>query len=287
MLCFTAHFCHAQVIEEPVKRKVSLSIQTGSLIISNSYLGSLNDFKRMAPESELLDRDFGDFSRDFTSSRSSNAYLSVSAMLDAFQSKSQWAHLNPKFQIGISSASVSLFNGSMTNTTTQRIDTLTSTSTGISYLVDSIRSETYSLDYYNEFITIDASFIIGSSTESTWSVYGGLAVSAGLAFNAAVDVFYSEEISYSYGIPINGPLTDQAVDFQNESYRQNSPNLSMMFSLPLGLNLRLSKSREIWKDFSTFLEYRPTLTYFGSTQIDQDLFSTSFIGIGARYQLIR
>lgn len=163
---------------------------------------------------------------------------------------------------------------------------MTSSATGLSYLVDSINSKTYSLDYYNDIITLDGVFTIGSNTEKTWSVYGGLAFSLGVVYNASVDIFYTEEIDYSYEIPLSTSLTNQGLNFQNESYREDAPSLNMNFSLPLGLNLRLSKSREIWKDFAAILEFRPTLTYFGSSQIDQNLFSSSFTGIGLRYQLL-
>lgn len=286
ILFFAVRFCSGQAIEEPTQRKFALSIQAGVLTLTNPYFGTLGDFKRLAPDAELLKGDFSDFSKNFTSASSSNSYFSLHFTADALMKRSNWSRLNPKLQLGITAASVSLFNGNMTNTTTQLIDTLTSSATGASFLVDSINSKTYSLDYYKDIIALNGAFTVGTNTESTWSVYGGVAVSIGLVYNASVDLFYTEEISYSSGVPVNGSFPDQDLSFQNEAYKQDALSLNMIFAMPIGINLRLSKTREIWKDFSTFLELRPALTYIGSTQIDQNFFSSNFVGIGVRYQLL-
>lgn len=54
VLLLMVAFCSGQAIEETnSQRKISLSLQTGILTITNPYFGSLNDFQRMVPESEL------------------------------------------------------------------------------------------------------------------------------------------------------------------------------------------------------------------------------------------
>jgi len=159
------------------------------------------------------------------------------------------------------------------------VDTLMSSSSGITYFVDSTFSSRYDMGHDAERFGLDASLIFRSSGRSRWSIYGGVGLGVGARFNARTWVNKAEE-----GV-VNYPGTSARFELLDTRYEQvdNSGGVWVAFNAPLGFGFRLSKRSNLLGRMDLYIEGRPgmlvqsstefgTITSFGS----QSLFGLRF-----------
>jgi hypothetical protein len=239
------------------------------------------------PESQLLNKNFDDFDQFFYGSDPSySGAFSVQLAFDWLGKSKAWDKLNPQLKFGFSYGNINLIRGSLNKMEYFRIDTLVSNSTGQEYYVDSVNSEDYTLNYDADFLVLDASLIIGSNRMNRWSFYGGLGLSAGMNFNATARVFNTKDQYIDSRGNYNSPRDQWNPEFKEEVFRKNGAGLSVMLSMPLGVNFRLSKARKTWEHFSLFLEARPSLTYFNVSGIDDNFYTATFNSFGLKYSFL-
>jgi len=262
-----------------------VSIQLGNYGISNNYGGSLEEFKSLSPNSGFLDQDFDDYDQTFfKNGMDFYSTFSIHSTFDWNGKNDKWKSLHPQLRFGFTSGKANFMNGSLNRTRSHRVDTLVSSRNGQEYFIDSVRSETYTLNYDANFLVINAALIIGSNPKSTWSIYGGVGLSVGMNYNAKSRVeFYS---SYSYeGLERFGGETysDEWDESTNVEYHSNNGlGLSFMMSLPLGVNFRLSKEKEFWRYTSLFYEFQPGVSFFDVKGIGGNFYSSVYNSIGMR-----
>lgn len=170
---------------------------------------------------------------------------------------------NPKLRVGLSYVNGNSLNNYYNTTDRKPYDTLTSSQTGSTILIDSVNSKSYYMDYNFEQIRLDASLIFSTNQKSRWSVYTGFGISAGLSLNSNSNISYYE----SKGIETN----DQRIgipslnnnNFQNserETFR-NKINFGIMAYVPIGIDFRIAKKNEFWKRAHLFYELRPGINF--------------------------
>jgi hypothetical protein len=219
--------------------------------------GSLADFKALAPNSALLNRDLTGYSSGsgYFGGDGSNINFSALLGLQLRNAEGTGYRKSPLIRIGVTYGTANLLNYGLYNSTSTRIDTLTSSQTGQVTYVDSIWSSSYNMNYYSEQIRLDASMIFRTNPEARWSAYGGLGVTAGMSINAYTTIDYSE---YSYGSSYSSFYYGGNGVFSSETIR-NKTNFGFSTYIPVGVDFRVGNKREFWKHIHLYYEWRPQI----------------------------
>lgn len=151
------------------------------------------------------------------------------------------------------------------------LDTLSSSSSGAVYYVDSTYTSKYVLQHGSEHFGVDVSLVFRTDQRARWSFFGGGGLGFGGRFNARTTATLTSESSTNrpgtIGIASTDKLDVEQVD--------NSGGLWLMFYAPVGVGFRIAKENEFWNRMELYLEGRPgmmvqgtqefgTITSFGS-----------------------
>lgn len=259
---------------------------TVSQILSSeaNYFATLQDFKKLAPNSQTLNQDFSGF-------YSSNSnYINIGGGLSALlgfsiYNKKRAAYLpNCTLRLGFQGYSVSQLSQGFIKENTVALDTLYSASTQTTVYIDSNYHHYINLSKNATNLALDFSVIFNSNPERRFQLHGGIGLTTGAAIASNTSVYESESTklivrtqdSYYSG------NSNFSSDYTQENYR-NKTGLVGSIYFPLGYNFRLSNKREHLKNIYLFGEIRPAVSI---TQIPE-LFvnvNTSFSGIfGVRF----
>lgn len=220
----------------------------------------LNDFRLLAPQSELLHNDLTDFEIVENYLGSSNFVFSAMMGIDFLNKKTNSYGSGPQLRIGFNYLS----NGNpayhLSRSDRTRLDTLESSQSGNMLFTDSIHEQEYNMNYKYDQIQIDLSFIYRTQTKSLLSLYAGLGVSAGLSLMSSTEIDY-----YSHNYTSNHGMESDNFYRSRNSPRQerfeNSATFSMLAYIPIGAELRMGRERALWNQLYLFTELRPGLSY--------------------------
>jgi hypothetical protein len=283
ILCSFSFYSNAQSQDGRLKFS-AISINLGSIANSNNYTGSLNDFQKLAPNSELLQSPIVNsnsggyyYEYDFGAMFNVNAYFDIS---DKNGEKSKY---NTKLRFGITFTDQTFFSQSAFSSESFRVDTLTSSRDGNTFFVDSVQNENYSMSYGSDQLLFDVAYIIGSNTQNRLSIYGGLGVSLGFSFNASTEISFSKDNYFVSGATYasNSNLFND-LDFKEENFA-NDGGFSAMLSVPFGLEFRLSKRDNAWGKSRLFVEGRPGITYLDIPELESRFITSAIWGFGFKY----
>ncbi len=217
--------------------------------------GTITDFRTLAKGSVILGQDLSGFSesRFDLMNRRSNSLLAVQLGLQ-FAKRS-----NPLFRVGFNYFSSSFISGSLRKTDSYITDTLVSTQTGAQQVVVTTDSKSVRMNQTSQQFRFDAALLFRTNTSARWSLYSGIGVTFGYAFNTKTRIQFEENKSESNGnsayyYPILG-----STDI-NEVYRNRNFSTFSAY-LPLGVDFRIGKKREFWNRLHLFGEFRPSLNY--------------------------
>jgi hypothetical protein len=239
------------------------SIGTSKVSVTDVYInfgsfgekvayGSLDDFRKLAPQSDMLARDLSSYDQQASGSYFNGGTLFVASLGLKFKKKDGNDYrANPQLRIGISYFSSTPLTAGLTRTESFVVDTLVSTVTGEVVLQDSVVNESYNMSYIADQLRLDAALIFRTNPEARWSLYGGIGLAAGVSINPRTEVFYSnwnfdEEFNSGYG------------NYESERFN-NQTSFGLLAYLPLGLDFRLGKNQEFWKRLHLFYEISPGL----------------------------
>ena len=122
-------------------------------------------------------------------------------------------------------------------------------------------------DYSATAIKLDGSFVWSTDPDRRFSLYGGIGLNAGIVVATRTEVYSdawsSEEILDERGYQI-ASRDDISGDgrMRQERFR-NKSGWSATFYAPLGVDLRLAKTKPVWNQLHLFTEMRPCLTLLG------------------------
>ncbi len=134
------------------------------------------------------------------------------------------------------------------------------------------------MTYTTQQIRVDISVIYRTNPLARWSMYGGVGIEFGSSVRASTNVYYSEySFIESSGSSSNGSNTM----FRYETIA-NKNNIGGAAYLPLGVDFRVGKKREFFKQMHFFYEARPFLNYLNIPELGTIASVGMKSGIGLR-----
>lgn len=234
------------------------SLQVGYMLNPVS-MGNLTEFKRIAPQSNLLTQNLNGFSANNFSGTYVNNYFTAAVGIQFLNKEKKAYKSNPLLRLGISyNSGTHLYNG-YSRYSNGIVDTLISQQTGQMYFIDSTRIEGYSMTLSSQQLRLDASLIFRTNPEARWSIYGGIGFNFGAAFSTSVDIYYNSyhytnnQLGYSYASNYSNDSS------KNEHFTNSTRILGGSLYLPIGIDFRIGKNRPFWKQTHLFYELKPCL----------------------------
>ena len=291
-LISSSFFTIGQETEEtPVKRiKISDFILYSGLSLERTNLGSFNDFRTLAPESELLQNDMSLINQNQGYSYLNNGNFSVLLGIQ-FSDKNRTSYSpNPLLRIGLTYSSSSRLSTSNYGEKRSPYDTLASTQTGNETYIDSVYTERYSMDYNSEQIQVNASLIFRTDPEARWSLFSGIGFTAGISINSSTGIHYlsedwKEEVQSNDGLSVNNQHQDRKIIEDEFETFENETNYGFSAYIPIGVDFRIGKKKEFWKKTHLFYEVQPTLNVYTIPELGTFNNVNFRHGIGVRMNL--
>jgi hypothetical protein len=275
--------------ETQAKKRVHLNefYSQGGFINRGIFIGSLNDFKLLAPQSILLNQDYSSYS---TNSFFFNHYtnLSHSAMVGInFGNNSENIKKTyPTLRLGLSYLSGYNLINTLFKTERNRYDTLTSSQTGRIIFKDSVKDETLRMGYFSEQLRFDASLLFRINSDGRWSFFTGIGFTAGISFNAYTSLEYysynTTETIYDSGASQRDYNISRSV-LHLEQF-ENKSNIGFSAYLPLGVDFRVGKKREFWRRVYLHYEMRPSIDVVSIPELKVITSSMVQYGFGLRFK---
>ncbi|PWH87144.1 hypothetical protein [Brumimicrobium oceani] len=253
--------------ETPVKRiKISDFILYSGLSFERTNLGSFNDFRELAPESELLQNDMSLINQNQGYSYLSNGSFSVLLGIQFSDKNKTRYKVNPLLRLGLTYSSGSRLSTYNYGEERTPFDTLTSSETGNETYIDSVYAERYSMNYNSEQILLNASLIFRTDHEARWSLFSGIGFTAGVSINSSTGIHYfsedwKEEQSTNEFSVNNQPRDINIIDDEYENF-ENKTNYGFSAYIPIGVDFRIGNKKEFWKKAHLFYEVQPTLNVY-------------------------
>lgn len=265
-----------------------LSIQ-GGIFSGRNAVASLEDFKKLAPQSAILAKDYSQFTTYFGSYTSSSSFLSVQMGMGFRAKESGLSKMTPQIRFGLTYHSISPLIGGMYSWEESPYDTLISTQTGQAYIIDSVEWRNAYMNQEGELLRVDASLIFRTNPEARWSLFAGIALGGGITFNNHTYLNYSvsrrTQLNYQ-GYPVtffNPGQTDYRSE--SENYQQGA-NLFVTAAVPLGLDFRLGKEHDFWKRMHLYYEVKPGVNMVGVGELGNISIASLQQGIGLRMNVL-
>jgi hypothetical protein len=223
--------------------------------------GTIAEFQKLAPGSELLKADFTGYNQYNDYISSVNGMFAVNLGFRFGNSARTAYKKNPLLRLGFSYFNTTDLANNLSQTTTFRSDTLVSTGSGQVYYIDSTIYRSYNMRHTSDQLRLDVSLIYRTDPKARWQFYGGVGLTAGASLKSYTTIDYMvgsnlESVNY-YFYPI---YSDQVSDYKNEYFR-NSADFGMSAYVPLGLDFRMGKKRAFWKRTHLFYEVRPGASF--------------------------
>jgi hypothetical protein len=238
--------------QEENENKIQLSevqVLIGNRINATQH-ASIDYFKRMAPNSEILGMDYSEYRyNNYSSILSSGNY---NALL-GFQFKEK---KNLLLRLGVGYSFDTYLQTNAYKEEHFAYDTLVSMQTSQMYFIDSVSTSSTNAYGTVDYVSFDASLVYRTNAEKRWSFYGGLGLNFALGFNNIVNVGSSKGayITATDGSPVNWTR-----ESTNEMYSVRNPFSATLF-LPLGVDFRIGEKREFWEKVHLMSEIRPSIS---------------------------
>jgi hypothetical protein len=234
--------------------------------------GTLNDFRKLAPTSVLLNRDFTGYQE------AQGIITETTEGLDLFtdhlfcfmagikfrnKKKTDYRPI-PELRTAISFFSGTALRGNLYKQVRKPCDSLNH--------IDSLITNIYMMRYHTKQLRLDIDLIFRTNPALRWSVYGGVGGAAGFSVNAQTDIlaFHSRwKVQGEHNLLSGGSYPSEKEQFQRKN------NLSLSAYLPVGVDFRLGKKSELMKRMHVYYELRAVI----SKVIINDLQTTSQTGL--------
>jgi hypothetical protein len=259
-------------------------IQTGFVSMSVTD-GTLADFNKLAPGSELLSNDLTGFYPSDVFPSSGNNTFSVLLGIKLKDKQKTAYRTNPLLRLGISYFSGTSLKKEIYKEYNEPYDTLTSSQAGQSYYIDSVTRQNYIMSYYSKQLRLDASLIFRTNQSARWSLYAGIGATAGVSFNANTEIRYNENYKTETSLPGGGSYSTygySGMDKNKIEIYSNKNNLSASIYIPMGIDFRLGKKNEFLKHTHLFYEFRPGIVFISIPELRTVTYGGIQNGFGLR-----
>ncbi len=256
--CFITAFCQNTAGVQPPASKTK-KLKIGDAFFFGGFMsqnlpvaGSLTDFKKLNPQSAMLGENMNGYSNSqykndvgFSSNNPAGSVFGAGLGLNFKETEKSVAQL----RCGIAVSGINITNRLFKEENIP-YDTLTSSQTGQTIYQDSITTQQYGMQYTAKQLHLDLSLIYRIYPSARWSFYGGVGLEGGTSLMAYTDV------SYSKSIAIEGSSTEYDGDYRSERLINKSVQEYAAY-LPIGVDFRMGKKRELLKQMHLFMEFRP------------------------------
>jgi hypothetical protein len=234
-----------------------LYLSSGAFTESPIY-GTLQEFKTLAPQSVLLGQDLTGFKTSMGWMMNSSSSTSIALGLK-FRNKDQSSYrANPQLRVGLVYDRANPLSLYYYKNETKPYDTLSSSQSGTAYYVDSIKRTSYSMSYGYQQLRLDIALLFRTDPARRWSLYAGAALAGGGSFNTYTYITKVVTEGIVTHDASGGTFTESTTDFDLSFERfRNRSNFSFWASVPLGIDFRLGKKRELLKRIHLYYEMRP------------------------------
>jgi len=286
-ICFLlAVLSQAQTATDSVKKRIRISeaslLQT--IIIQPDAIATLEDFRKIAAGSEILQQDFRDYSRSRGISLDIQSSFSAKIGLSFSDRNKKPYKSHPLLRAGVTYRKMTNLSMGLDRSTARRWDTLTSSQGAPPMYVDSMTEYHVGMHYQSEELRADISLLFRTNPEARWSLYGGIGFTAGSSFNAYVTV--NEEIHNTLKLTSENGSSPAYSNFTDREHRseqiRTANGMGYSVNIPVGIDFRLGKKRIFWRRLHAYYEAKP---YFNSYTVAglRTISNVGFEnGIGAR-----
>ncbi|MBP7514388.1 MAG: hypothetical protein KA791_07565 [Flavobacteriales bacterium] len=236
--------------------------------LENMYAIGLDQWRELAPTSDLLSQDLSGYRGDFRGkgdrARSMGLAMSIGLRLGG---PSRTNRSGSYLRAGFTYQSHEGNDLDLRMDTRTPYDTLTSAQTGQVTYVDSLTIRRYQMSHRYEQVALDGSLIFLKEYPKRWSLYGGVGLQLGLSMAGRVQVDHTVErlIDPSLVSGQSGnPNRDQ--ERETEEFATKS-DLCMALYAPLGVSYRLGRKSLFWRAMNLTCELRPTLAFGGVPEL--------------------
>jgi len=256
----------AQEYAKESKRVVlsSLSFETG--FYYNDFDGSLDSFKKFAPDSKILNKDYTGYTASSGYNGSSNSVYSLLVGFDILAADKSTYQTNPMFNIGLGYYVTTPLENSLGLQEVTRIDT--TMIGGATFYLDSTRTRTSNFKIDSKQIRLQGEFLLRSSQASRLSIHGGIGFSLGYSVSTA---FRTLETDWSWEETrdTNGGYVESNLGYFDSEFEvyNSQGHFASSLSIPLGLGLRLSKKSALLSRFKLYIEVSPELRWTSIPEI--------------------
>jgi hypothetical protein len=239
-----------------------LYIQNG-IIVSRSMTVDINDFRQLAPGSEILKNNFNGYSPYnnydvIYNDHNVDAGFAFTALLakDLCNRRTGISNPNRQLRIGVTYISQTGFSNTLRKESHHIYDTVSTPQGNLYY--DSVETKTLHMKYGSEQLRLDVSFIFKTDANARWSLYGGIGLSTGMSLNSfiQIDQQTSNYIQTRGALIGFGYLNQGSYNSQVETFRMKS-NYGVTAYVPLGVDFRMGRKKPFWKRLHLYMEMRP------------------------------
>lgn len=288
LIIFSAQILLAQNNEAGTVKKIKVSeISTGGYFsLDQSILGSLNDYHKLAPNSTLLQNDFSNFSSpdQMMMKNSSTSAFSVLLGLQFAKKDRSAMNENASFRIGLNYSQRTILSSNFENERKVTYDTLNGGSASQTIIYDSIYTDSYQMNYANENLRVDLSYIYRIKPNAQLSFYTGAGITTGLTFNSKTAIrLDKKERNYSHFLND----TENVIAYKENQtvYKEefiNKSGFGISGYIPIGIDFQLSKKRDFLKHVHLFYEMRAEINYVTIPELTYYFNARSQHGFGLR-----
>lgn len=263
--------------ESKAKKKFKItdaSVAVGGMM-QNSPINSIANFKTLNPQSVLLNTDFSTYNSSTGEASIMGQAFIANVALTKIKSDNPEKKAVGQLRLGLSYQGTTISN-SLSKTDRMPYDTLTSSQTGQTVVLDSVKRYNYNMNYTTQEVRLDVSYIYRTNPSARWSVYGGAGIEVGKSIISYSTIFYSEGTS-TQGM-MNNSNYSSSTSGKNKIEERfiNKSGFGYAAYMPLGLDFRIGQKREFFKQLHLFVEMRPYINYMNIPEIG------SFGGLGMK-----
>jgi hypothetical protein len=235
-----------------------VQVQSG-IFMQSTIPGNLHDFRKLAPESFLLNNDLSGFSQRMSGGSYTGTMFSLQAGFRFSDNQKKAYKINPLIRMGVTYYSGSSMTNHLYKRTSGTYDILTSSQTGETFRIDSTNRESIHMNFFTRHLRFDGALIYRTFPGARFSLFTGAGFTAGLTIGAQTNISHSSNTwlnTYSSSDASINYSKSFDSDFYESETLTNSPQFGFSGYIPLGINFRVAKKHAFWSHLHVFFEMR-------------------------------
>ncbi len=220
---------------------------------------TLDDWKKLAPNSHFLKNDFLKYSKDENYVFDLKPIFNLNFYINTSQ-KREHTKGGGWIRTGLSFGQVNLLDFRLEKKVVTPIDTLSSNLNNLEIYVDSVDVNELKMHYTSSVIQAEIAYIFKTKESARWGIYGGAGVGIGYAFNNYVSLTEEKKKYFEYQVSNGETYSDEYkmdnnYSFNVEEFRLKSSFIVSAF-LPVGVTFRVGKNSAFLRKLTLSLEYQ-------------------------------